>query len=46
MDKGFLSAQGAEQSRVAEITSANEVEAARFRLSFAEAELRSVRAAL
>jgi HlyD family secretion protein len=44
--KGFLSAQGAEQSSVAETTSANEVEAARFRLSFAEAELRSVRAAL
>jgi HlyD family secretion protein len=44
--QNFLSPQGAEQARVAETTSANEVEAARFRARFAEAELRSARAAL
>jgi HlyD family secretion protein len=44
--QNFLSPQGAEQARVAETTGANEVEAARFRARFAEAELRSSRAAL
>lgn len=44
--QNFLSPQGAEQSRVAETTSANEVEAARFRSRFAEAEVRAARAAL
>ncbi len=44
--QGFLSPQGAEQSRTTEVTSANEAEAARSRARFAEAELRAARAAL
>jgi HlyD family secretion protein len=50
MDKlvtdGFISEQAAEQARVAEITTANELEAARFRARSAEADLRAARAAL
>lgn len=43
---GFVSRQDAEQARVAETTSANELEAARFRVRSAEADLASARAAL
>ena len=43
---GFVSRQDAEQARVAETTGANEVEAARFRVRSAEADLASARAAL
>ncbi len=50
MDKlvtdGFISEQAAEQARVAETTTANELEAARFRERSAEADLRAARAAL
>ena len=50
MDKlvtdGFISEQAAEQARVAETTTANELEAARFRARSAEADLRAARAAL
>ena len=42
----FISRQDAEQARVAETTSANELEAARFRVRSAEAELTAARAAL
>jgi HlyD family secretion protein len=42
----FISRQDAEQARVAETTSANELEAARFRVRSAEAELSAARAAL
>jgi len=43
---GFVSRQDAEQSRVTETTSANELEAARFRLRSTEADLNAARAAL
>ena len=43
---GFVSHQEAEQATVAETTSANELEAARFRVRSAEAEVRAARAAL
>jgi HlyD family secretion protein len=43
---GFVSRQDAEQARLSETTSANELEAARFRLRSIEADLKSTRAAL
>jgi len=43
---GFVSPQDAEQARVTETTSANELAAARFRLRSTEADLNSARAAL
>jgi HlyD family secretion protein len=43
---GMVSRQEAEQAQVAETTTANELEAARFRASSAEAELKVARAAL
>lgn len=43
---GFVSRQDAEQTRVAETTSAHELEAARFRQRSVEADLKAARAAL
>jgi len=43
---GFVSRQDAEQTRVSETTSANELEGARFRLRSTEADLNAARAAL
>jgi HlyD family secretion protein len=43
---GFVAQQEAEQARLAETTSANELEAARFRERSVEADLRAARAAL
>ena len=43
---GFVAQQEAEQARLAETTSANEVEAARFRERAVEADLKAARAAL
>ena len=43
---GFVSKQDAEQAQVDETTKANELEAARFRLRSAQADLRAARAAL
>jgi HlyD family secretion protein len=43
---GFVSPQAAEQAKVLEVTSANALEAARYRARSAEAELRAARAAL
>jgi HlyD family secretion protein len=43
---GFVSRQDAEQARLSEVTSANELAAARFRLRSIEADLKSARAAL
>jgi HlyD family secretion protein len=43
---GFVSKQDAEQAEVDETTKANELEAARFRLRSAQADLRAARAAL
>ena len=44
--EGFISPQGAEQARVMESTSANEVRAARFRARSAQADAQAARAAL
>ena len=44
--EGFVSPQAAEQAKVLEVTSANALEAARYRARSAEAELRAARAAL
>jgi HlyD family secretion protein len=43
---GFVSRQDAEQARIGETTSANELEAARFRVRATEADLSAARAAL
>jgi len=43
---GFVAPQAAEQAKVAETTSANELEAARFRARSAEADAKAARAAL
>ena len=44
--EGFMSPQGAEQSRVQETTSANELQAARFRARAAQADAEAARAVL
>lgn len=44
--EGFIATQLAEQAQVAEVTSANELEAARFRARSAEADAQAARAAL
>jgi HlyD family secretion protein len=44
--EGFMSSQGAEQSRVQETTSANELQAARFRARAAQADADAARAVL
>jgi HlyD family secretion protein len=44
--EGFMSPQGAEQSRVQETTSANELQAARFRVRAAQADAEAARAVL
>ncbi len=44
--KGFISSQTAEQARIDEITKSNELEAARYRLQSASAEVRAARAPL
>ncbi len=46
VQQGFVAAQATEQARTAEVTTASEVEAARFRLRAAEAEVKVARSGL